>query len=281
MNYKAIHDSIITRASNRIYDSKLYQNHHIIPRCEDVNSTEMVPITIKEHTIIHLLRYKLGFHLGNYKAYLLMKGFSDIETHLVITSNAGKIGGKITKDNNLGIFSYSWDRSAETTRRHRVGIIVPYLKNNSELASHLGKLSVLSGHGIHSPNWDRATVNKEHWESMPDDEYARRSEINRINAVSGGQISKELGTNFSSWDKEKHLAACSAGGKVSGKMLHWTNGVINRKSNDCPGEGWYRGRIAVNVRKVVKNKWWTNGIEQKMCELCPNGWVSGMIKSKR
>jgi len=281
MDYTSIHNVIIDRARTRTYDSKIYQNHHIIPRCEDINSVEMVPLTLKEHRLIHLLRYRMGLHLGNYRAYLLMRGITDIKTHLKISSLAGKLGGRKTKDSGSGIFSDSWDRSIETKSRHDSGVIVPYLKNNSEAASQLGKLSVMSGNGIHSYSWDRVIINKERWKNMTGEEYIYYSNINRQNSAKGGQKSKEMGTNFSSWDKDKHLNACSAGGKVSGKMLHWTNGTINKKSNDCPGIGWYRGRTSINVRKATNNKWYNNGIEHKLYENCPDGWILGMLKREK
>lgn len=118
MNYLLIHNSIINRAKLRIYNSKIYQNHHIIPICEDVSSMETVPLTPKEHRIIHFLRYKMGFSLGNLKAYYLLKGNPEIEVNLLICSLAGKIGGKITKENKLGIFSDFWDRSAHSKQIH-------------------------------------------------------------------------------------------------------------------------------------------------------------------
>jgi uncharacterized protein YcgI (DUF1989 family) len=68
MDYLRIHDTIINRARSRIYDSSFYHNHHITPVSEDNTSTETVPLTIKEHRIIHFLRYKLGFSVENKKS---------------------------------------------------------------------------------------------------------------------------------------------------------------------------------------------------------------------
>lgn len=66
---------------------------------------------------------------------------------------------------------------------------------------------------------------------------------NRVAAKLGGEKSKELGTNFSSWDKEKQKAVASKGGKKAGPAPWWTNGIKCKKVFECPGDGWVRGRI--------------------------------------
>ena len=73
MNYNKIHDAIIDRARERVSDSSLYQNHHIIPLHEDNTSTETVPLTIKEHYVVHHLRWKMVGTPGNLLAYRLIK----------------------------------------------------------------------------------------------------------------------------------------------------------------------------------------------------------------
>ena len=73
MNYNKIHDAIIDRARERVRDSSLYQNHHIIPLHEDKNSTDTVPLTIKEHYVVHHLRWKMVGTPGNLLAYRLIK----------------------------------------------------------------------------------------------------------------------------------------------------------------------------------------------------------------
>ena len=73
MNYNKIHDAIIDRARERVSDSSLYHNHHIIPLHEDETSTETVPLTIKEHYVVHHLRWKMVGTPGNLYAYRLIK----------------------------------------------------------------------------------------------------------------------------------------------------------------------------------------------------------------
>jgi hypothetical protein len=237
MNYTQIHNVIIDRARLRKYDSSIYQNHHIIPLCEDNTSIEMVPLTVKEHRIIHYLRYKLGFSLGNLKAYYLLKGNSDIDTNLLIASIAGKKGGIKTKQNKSGIYSDDWNRSKETTRRHKCKILIPLLKGNSKLASILGKLSVNSNKGIFSNDYNRRYAAKQLWNSGKMDHLIP---LLQHQASSGGIACKIKQKGIHNIEKRSEYA--SLGGKVSGKLPHWTNGIENKKSNTCPGDGWYRGR---------------------------------------
>lgn len=75
MNYKSIHDSIISRARSRTSKpDKSYESHHIIPKCEGgSHDGEQVFLTPKEHVLVHKLRYKMTGVCGNYMAYNLMK----------------------------------------------------------------------------------------------------------------------------------------------------------------------------------------------------------------
>ena len=63
----------------------------------------MLPLTFKEHRIIHHLRWKMNFILGNLKAYRMMLGASN--KNKTMTFWLGKEGGLKTKENNSGIFN--------------------------------------------------------------------------------------------------------------------------------------------------------------------------------
>ena len=241
MNYARLHDAIILRARYRTYDSSIHHNHHIIPLHEDPSSAEVVPLTIKEHKIVHLLRYKMNGSSGNLVAYRLMKGkilkFLP-EEFLEISSNAGKLGGSVTKNSLKGIFSDSWDRSAETKRRHEHGILTPYLKGNSQEASRLGNLSVQSKKGIHAEEYNHSEASKKQWESG-DREHVKQQLRER--SKDAGLIAKEKKAGFHGLSEEEKAINCSKGGSAASKIPMWTNGTINKRSFDCPGEDWFRG----------------------------------------
>jgi hypothetical protein len=71
MNYQKIHDIIIERAKVRSLPKEIYiEKHHIIPKCEGGKANgELVSLTLKEHRLIHLLRYKITGVFGNINAF--------------------------------------------------------------------------------------------------------------------------------------------------------------------------------------------------------------------
>lgn len=75
MNYHLIHDKIIHRGLSRIPTSNIkYEKHHIIPRCEGgAPQGTITYLTVKEHRIVHKIRYLIYGNIGNLFAYYLMK----------------------------------------------------------------------------------------------------------------------------------------------------------------------------------------------------------------
>lgn len=214
MNYQKIHDILIDRARSRDYDSKIHHNHHIIPLHEDPNSTEVVPLTYKEHTVIHHLRWKITGTLGNKLAYLRFKGMTE-EFHREKARSGGLSGGKKTKELAHGIFSEDHDRSSETARRWKEGIITTEkLKITSEIARERGLLSAASGKGIYAEDYDRSQANKDMWAMMDAVERARRSELNKKMAKLGGLAAKEKKSGIHGLSEEERRKNCSKGGKA-------------------------------------------------------------------
>jgi hypothetical protein len=101
------------------------------------------------------------------------------------------------------------------------------------------------------------------------------------------------GLNKDNSDKMKEL-----GEKISNSvtgMRHWTNGIQSTKSKECPGEGWYIGRVPNDNFKYSDERkaqmkeqrsggsmsWWNNGTINKRSKECPGeGWYKGRIFSK-
>lgn len=109
-----------------------------------------------------------------------------------------------------------------------------------------GIVSSKSGKGIFHPEYDRSEANRNQWKNLDEETYLNRVELNKKNSAIGGQISKDLGLNFSTWDEETRKEVASKGGKTCGKIPMWTNGVSNKRSFECPGEGWRRGMLSTN-----------------------------------
>jgi hypothetical protein len=183
----------------------------------------------------------MGFGVGNLFASLLLEN-----SHNEICSIAGKIGGKKAKQNKSGIFSENWDRATETTKRHKNGIISKYFfRENPDIAKQCAENLIEQKKGIFSPEWNRSDYSKALWKT---NKMKNVASILKENASIGGKLCKELG--YGIHDTNKRQLYASLGGKACGKLPHWTNGIINKKSNECPGDGWYRGRTIKRKRGV-------------------------------
>lgn len=238
MNYHKIHDLLISRARSRKYDSKVHHNHHIIPRHEDPTSKEVVPVTIKEHYVIHLLRFKMGYGVGNLKAYLFIRGLpNDIWN---ITSEAGKVGGRTTRINGSGIFSPNWDRSRQSKKNWELGLLSHV--DFSELGATGGENTKKNKSGIFNPSLQ---YKRKEWAGMGSNALIESGNY-------GGVVTSEWRDHHKEEMKQYCISGGKVGGSITGKMLWWNNGVINTKSNACPGTGWKRGMLmSVKKRKQV------------------------------
>lgn len=152
MKYEKIHDSIINRALMRTAcPNTYYENHHILPICEQgCSNGKTVKLTLKEHRIIHKLRYKFTGVIGNLYAYNLMKRGEasrtinasiaakqshilykkrDYEKYIKRQVAAGIQGGNSAKEKKSGIHSMSEDdlqaareRGRKTTIENKYGM---------------------------------------------------------------------------------------------------------------------------------------------------------------
>ena len=79
-------------------------------------------------------------------------------------------------------------------------------------------------------------------------------------------------------------------------LRHWTNGTVNIKSKDCPGEGWVIGRLEnpnfkhsaerkETIKKMYsggKMNWWNDGKENRRQIDCPGpDWQKGRLSFKK
>lgn len=233
MNYTAIHDSIIDRARPRQYDKSIHHLHHIIPVHENLESEEVVPLTLKEHWVVHRLRFKMIGTIGNYLAWCMLKGHSR-----EICSAAGKIGGKITRQNKLGIFSDSYDRSATSRHNWQSGRMDHI--DFTTLGARAGATTRANGSGIFRPDlqylrsdWARHAA-AQLWES----------------GIRNGFVSDEYRRNNTEKIKQDAAKGGKIGGSIVGKMMWWNDGTSNRRCMDCPGEGWVRGMLMSEKKRT-------------------------------
>ena len=192
-----------------------------------------------EPPIMHILKGDLSeqeafdlekSYIEEYKPYIanIMPGGGEYSNKMS-SIYGGKIGGNITKNMKLGIFSDTYDRGAQTKLNHKLGLYdgVDY--------SAIGKLSGAECYkqrkGIHSPENEHM---RSDWGKMGAMALIASGNLSGICSKEWRNNNKELCRNAAS-------AAGKIGGGVVGSMLWWTDGVINKRSYTQPSIEFKRG----------------------------------------
>ncbi len=243
MDYDKIHTRFIQSWRNRkLREDTLYCRHHIIPIHEDPESTDVVYITYREHAFAHHLRYMFTGTVGNYIAWKALAGLIGIEEKtLLLCSMGGAKGGATTKENSLGIFSPSYDRSAQSRKNHQNGIGLCAIPIPQRLANSAkgGVTTRVNQSGIFREDLQKF---RSEWAS------------NAANALTAsGNRGGICSVKWREDNPERLLELSSKGGKIGGaivgSMLWWNDGTTNKKSNDPPGDGWVRGMLMSDKKR--------------------------------
>ena len=249
------------------------------------------PKTIKENTISNLIEideypivYMYKGNLSQTEALNLEEGMIEyfgrmldggtltnvmpggIISYFYVCSKAGKIGGKKTRENNSGIFDPNYDRSATAKKTWR-----EVLRGSNIDFSKFRKL------GGESNRDNKTGMFREDLQHM-------RSDWARIGAKALEEAGTRSGTFSQKWrddNRERFKEITSSGGKIGGKivgsMFWWTDGIINKKALEIPGEGWTRGLTKDKNSNSFLTPW-NNGIKCIKSKECPGeGWVRGML----
>jgi hypothetical protein len=163
---------------------------------------------------------KIGIHDPKYK-----------HLKVIWSKKGGVIGGKKTRENKSGIFSGDWDRSAQSIKNYENGIGFSSIpledkRKNGRIGGSISRDMKLGIFGA-------SKEDKTRWA--------------KENGSLGGIRCRDEKLGMFKRTRENFLKDCSdagkIGGKVVGSMLWWNNGQINKKSNECPGEGFVRGQL--------------------------------------
>lgn len=89
------------------------------------------------------------------------------------------------------------------------------------------------------------------------------------------KISKANKGKKNPWLKEYdkiHLSERNKKYKNALGKTHWTNGIEEKFTKECPGEGWIKGRLPSTMCS-----WWNNGITEIYAKKCPEGFIKGKL----
>lgn len=175
MYYSKLHDRIIDHALVRIPKENVkYYKHHIIPKCEggDIKG-DLVQLTLREHRIIHWLRFKITKVVGNLKAYYLMGSDGYVINHARLNSRFAKMShikfkerdftgyyerqrkaaiaaGKNSYEKQLGFYKLTEQQKTEARDKGRKTIVDNKLGMFSDDYREIHKLTLYKE--IHTPD---------------------------------------------------------------------------------------------------------------------------------
>lgn len=235
--YKKLCESNKNRKSNYSHGSGLHK-HHIIPTHFGGKNIEanVTYLTVREHKIAHFLLWKINGQINDLRS-MHMLGAD-------LSSLYRRKIGIWCKENKIGIHSEEYKNSGKPQKIGHFSGIKSY-KNKT---------------GFHNPDF--------------------ANEYRKLAAPFGGKASYVQHKGIHTLDKEKRREWSSKGGHVAGVASkgkkNWTNGVVNKKCFECPGEDF---RIGYTIFHKINRSWFNDGVQSKLYEQGkqPENWKIGRI----
>lgn len=198
------------------------------------NLSEDAALDLEESYIVEYGRFAYGGQLSN----LMSSGrISKLDVH----KESGHIGGMVTKTNKIGIFSPSYDRSAQSKLNFSLGLI----NIDHSAAGRMGsKILIDNKLGIHNPKY--ADMRSE-WGLN-----AAKQVKNRGGICSPGwrENNKERMVEIHKKNHENN----KLNGLATGSMPWWTDGCKNIRSYENPGVDFRPGLTRKNKVNAVPSK---------------------------
>lgn len=188
--------------------------HHIKPKHSGGTNEEenLTYLTPREHKIAHFLLWKIYKNPNDLRSMKMLG--------VELSTAYRRIVGGWCRDNKIGFHSdkYTKDERLEWARR---------------------------GLDAQKNSTDKNTFY-----------YWSTEEGRKHRASLGGKASwianKDNSTGIHALSKEEKSKIASLGGKACGKIPMWTNGIINKRSYECPGEGFFKGMLTTDP--ITKEK---------------------------
>ena len=159
MKYLKWYTELIEKASTQIINEDIYTEiHHIVPKhCDgDDNTSNLIKLTFRQHTLAHLLLWKIYGRHEDLCAYKFMSGISTSEKKVLYSTLGGKVqgnrnvkSGHMEKIRKMVDMTANGKRSAEICRRLEVNAFFDpkiRIKSASLGGKVQGKINASNGH---------------------------------------------------------------------------------------------------------------------------------------
>jgi len=227
MNYLKYYCNLIRKAEKRVVPEGYTEKHHTFPKSIFGNNNRIVILTGREHYIAHALLEKI---------FIERYGLKDRRTIKMITA-FWCMNNQKTKNEYLNSYLYESSKIR----------FIDSIKGVKRTESHRQKMSETNSGKI----WWTDGVKTKHSKECPGEGWYRgRPNIN-LGRIMSEDTRRKIGEKNSGKKRtEEHKEKVI---KELKTRRWWNNGVEDKHTAECPGDGWVLGRTMESWCKGKKN----------------------------
>jgi len=227
MNYLKHYCNLIRKAENRVPPESYVEKHHTFPKSIFGKNNRVVVLTGREHYIAHALLEKI---------YIKRYGLKHWKTQKMIIA-FWCMNNQKTKNEYLNSYLYECSKVR----------FINSIKGKILTESHRQKMSQTNKNKI----WWTDGENTKHSKECPGDGWYRgRPNINLGRVMSEDARRKISEKNSGKKRTEEHKEKIKSELKT---RKWWNNGIEDKHTAECPGDGWVLGRTMESWCKGKKN----------------------------
>lgn len=218
---------MIRKAENRTPPEGYIEKHHIFPKSIFGNNNRIVVLTAREHYVSHALLEKV---------FIQRYGLKDKRTIKMITA-FWCMNNQNTKNEYFN--SYLYESSKIRFIESKKGVKLTERQRQKMSETNSGKI------------WWTDGVKTKHSKKCPGEEWYKGRPNNNIGRVMSEDAKKKIGEkNRGKKLTDKHKEKIT---KELKTRKWWNNGIADKHTAECPGEGWVLGRTMESWCKGKRN----------------------------